>query len=532
MTLKSDGGVFVGSTTSVMDYGTGALFACPAHDQRDLDFAIKYNLPITEVVLPTKTPPSDFRVIDKAYTGEGTMVNSGVLNGLTNRQAFEKASTLLEERNQAKRMVNFRLRDWGISRQRYWGCPIPIIHCHSCGSVPVKKEDLPVTLPDDVQFNKPGNPLDHHPQWKHTNCPSCGQEAVRETDTFDTFVDSSWYYARFTSPEENNPTNTIAAKNWLPVDQYIGGVEHAILHLLYSRFFARAMKTTNHLEITEPFSGLFTQGMVCHETFKTKEGIWLSPEDAKEYAGDLIKGASEKMSKSKKNVIDPTNIIATLGADTARWFMLSDSPPERDVYWNEEGVDAAHRFIQKLWRIVTKISELKFDKNKEINLRNQQEVDLNIQLNKTIKNITNDLENLRFNRAIARIYELTNTLSTGIKNNLDPKLLHKTVSDLIKMTNVFIPHFSEEGWHKLGYKTLLAQTTWPIADETVLVENKITLPIQVNGKRRAEISITKNEDEDTIRQKALTEVHIEKILKGKEIKKVIIITNKIINIVI
>ena len=361
-----------------MDYGTGAIFGCPAHDQRDLDFVNKYGLGNMPVVCPEGQDPATFVITTEAYDGDGRMINSRFLDGMTIAEAKEEVAKRLESdtrgnRPVAQRQVNYRLRDWGISRQRYWGCPIPIIHCDKCGVVPVPDKDLPVTLPEDVSFDKPGNPLDRHPTWKHVKCPSCGGEARRETDTMDTFVDSSWYFIRFTDPwNENAPTTPKIANAWMPVDQYIGGIEHAILHLLYSRFFTRAMKKTGHVNLDEPFAGLFTQGMVVHETYKKKNGEWAMPAEVTIVSeGDARKatltatgepieiGAIEKMSKSKKNTVDPDDIMDSYGADVARWFMLSDSPPDRDVIWSEEGVQGASRFVQRLWRLVGEIADVK-----------------------------------------------------------------------------------------------------------------------------------------------------------------------------
>ncbi len=362
----------------LMDYGTGAIFGCPSGDQRDLDFARKYDLPVVAVVAPKDADPATFEIGDVAFDGEGVMINSRFIDGMTTTDAFEAvaaklSTTMIGNQPQAERKVNFRLRDWGISRQRYWGCPIPVIHCDDCGVVPVPKADLPVKLPDDVTFDQPGNPLDRHPTWRHVACPHCGKDARRETDTMDTFVDSSWYFTRFTAPWENQPTNSEAANRWLPVDQYIGGIEHAILHLLYSRFFTRAMRETGHVDVKEPFKGLFTQGMVVHETYSRGQGMsreWVAPADIRIEEADgkrqavllstgeeVTIGSIEKMSKSKKNVVDPDDIIASYGADTARFFVLSDSPPDRDVIWSEAGVEGAHRFTQRLWRLISEAAE-------------------------------------------------------------------------------------------------------------------------------------------------------------------------------
>ncbi|MDE3175579.1 MAG: leucine--tRNA ligase, partial [Pseudomonadota bacterium] len=411
----------------LMDYGTGAIFGCPAHDQRDLDFVNVYGLGVTPVVCPPGVDPLSFEITDVAYDGDGTMINSRFLDGMTPEAAYDEVARRLEERQIARRQVNYKLRDWGVSRQRYWGCPIPIIHCQDCGVVPAA--DLPVKLPDDVTFDRPGNPLDHHPSWKHVACPQCGRPARRETDTMDTFVDSSWYYARFTDPWNTAaPTDPAVANAWLPVDQYIGGIEHAILHLLYSRFFARAMSKTGHLAVAEPFAGLFTQGMVVHETYRDAEGKWVSPAEVR-IEGDAagrkaVKldggapveiGGIEKMSKSKRNTIDPDEIISGYGADTARWFMLSDSPPDRDVIWTEAGVQGAYKQTQRLWRLACEIERVvgatRPAKPAEFG---KAAADIRRAAHGALAKIEDDIERLRFNVAIATIYEFANTLSQAV----------------------------------------------------------------------------------------------------------------------
>ncbi len=417
-----------------MDYGTGAIFGCPAHDQRDLDFVNKYNLGNTPVVCPPGVDPQSFVITDTAYDGDGTMINSRFLDGMSIEQAKEEVARRLEKETRgnrpvAQRQVNYRLRDWGISRQRYWGCPIPIIHCEKCGVVPVPAKDLPVTLPEDVEFDRPGNPLDRHPTWKNVACPQCGGPARRETDTMDTFVDSSWYFARFTDPWKTDaPTDRKAVDHWLPVDQYIGGIEHAILHLLYSRFFTRAMKKTGHIGLDEPFDGLFTQGMVVHETYRKADGTYATPAEVTiDGAGDARRakltatgepveiGAIEKMSKSKRNTVDPDDIIREYGADTARWFMLSDSPPERDVIWTEEGAQGAWRFVQRLWRIVGEIAQLDAPASRPESF-GEPALAIRKAAHGALSKVTEDVEKLRFNRCIAHIYELANTLNDAIGN--------------------------------------------------------------------------------------------------------------------
>ena len=421
----------------LMDYGTGAIFGTPAHDQRDLDFANRHDLGNRVVVCPLGQEPATFVITDTAYEGDGRMINSRFLDAMTVAQAKEEVARRLERevrgnRPAAQRQVNFRLRDWGISRQRYWGCPIPVIHCAECGVVPVPLEDLPVALPDDVEFDRPGNPLDRHPTWKHVACPCCGGSARRETDTMDTFVDSSWYFARFTDPWiESQPTDRTAVDRWLPVDQYIGGIEHAILHLLYSRFFTRAMKATGHVGIDEPFAGLFTQGMVVHETYRTEDGAWAAPAEVNiATAGEARQatliatgapveiGPIEKMSKSKRNTVDPDDIIGTFGADTARWFMLSDSPPERDVIWTEEGVQGAWRFVQRLWRLVNEAAQFSVGvggapagvpaavSDAAIGVRKAA--------HRALARVSEDIERLRFNRCVAHIYEFANALQAAL----------------------------------------------------------------------------------------------------------------------
>ena len=527
----------------LMEYGTGAVFACPAHDQRDLDFANKYNLPVIPVVLPDQETAESFSVTNKAYTGEGTIFNSDFINGLSPNDAATKIMDKLEGEDRGKRRVNFRLRDWGISRQRYWGCPIPVIHCDSCGTVPVPRDQLPVELPKDVSFEKPGNPLEHHASWKHVDCPKCGTAALRETDTFDTFVDSSWYFARFTGLTDSTPTNPNIAAAWLPVDQYIGGIEHAILHLLYARFFTRAMEKTGHVNISEPFAGLFTQGMVNHETYKDSKGGWLAPEEI-EKSGPTsahIKGKPdepvqvggiEKMSKSKRNVIDPTHIIAQYGADTARWFMLSDSPPERDVQWTDAGVEGAWRFVQRVWRLVSQVSETEIAANRSAH-KDGAAGTFYKGAHTALHHVTEDLNGLGFNRAVARIYELTNVLSsTTPETEIDHAARKAACEILIILIGPMMPHLAESCWQVLGHETLLAQTPWPEVDVSVLVSDEIILPIQVNGKRRAEISVPREADSGMVETIVLKDPKVLEIIDGRDIKKLIIVPGRIVNLVI
>ena len=536
----------------LMEYGTGAIFACPAHDQRDLDFARKYGLPVTPVVLPHAEDAATFAISDRAYIGDGTMINSGSLDGLPTEQAKTQMIDRLEAAGQGERRINYRLRDWGISRQRYWGCPIPIIHCPQCGVVPVPRAQLPVTLPEDVTFDRPGNPLEHHPSWKHVDCPSCGAEARRETDTFDTFVDSSWYFARFTGLTAEAPIDRDQAAAWLPVDQYIGGIEHAILHLLYSRFYSRAMHHVGWLKCTEPFAGLFTQGMVNHETYKDPDGRWLAPEEvmANEAGAWVVKadparavtvGGVEKMSKSKRNVIDPTHIIARYGADTARWFMLSDSPPERDVQWTEAGVEGAWRFVQRVWRLIHKVSEFPVSEPPQEASENSDARAIYAASQKALRDVTDDLGHLAFNRAVARIYELTNVLSNSLNEaahnqNTDQAALQSSLRAasvvLVQLIGPMMPHLSESCWQKLGQTGLLAEAPWPAIDRSVLVAETLVLPVQINGKKRAEISVPHDADVAMIEEIVRADDAIAKLIEGRNIVKTIIVPGRIVNLVI
>jgi len=540
----------------LMDYGTGAIFGCPAHDQRDLDFVNKYGLGNTPVVCPPGQDPATFVITDVAYDGDGRMINSRFLDGMTIVEAKDEVAKRLERdtrgnRPVAQRQVNYRLRDWGISRQRYWGCPIPIIHCDKCGVVPVPVKDLPVTLPDDVTFDKPGNPLDRHPTWKHVKCPQCGGDARRETDTMDTFVDSSWYFARFTDPwNETAPTTLKAVNEWLPVDQYIGGIEHAILHLLYSRFFTRAMHKTGHTGMDEPFAGLFTQGMVVHETYKNTNGDWVEPANVKiEGLGDARRatlvstgepiaiGSIEKMSKSKKNTIDPDDIIEAYGADTARWFMLSDSPPERDVIWTEEGVQGAWRFVQRLWRMVGEIAGVTGPGTRPTEF-GPEALKVRKAAHRALSNVSDDIARLRFNRCVAHIYEFANALSDAIgevETAPTPDMawaLREAGDILVRLFHPMMPHLAEECWAALGHKTLVATEAWPQVEPDLLVENTMTLPVQVNGKKRAEVTVARDAGEAEIKAAVLALDEVKKALDGKSPKKVIVVPQRIVNVVV
>ncbi|MGI9509512.1 MAG: leucine--tRNA ligase, partial [Geminicoccaceae bacterium] len=442
----------------LMDYGTGAIFGCPGHDQRDLDFARKYGCPVTPVVLPPGVCAETFEIGDEAYVGEGTIFNSGFLNGLEVASAKRTVIGHLEELGVGESQITYRLRDWGVSRQRYWGCPIPIIKCPSCDTVPVPKDQLPVTLPDDIELGKVGNPLDRHPTWKHVTCPACGAAAERETDTLDTFVDSSWYFLRFCSPESDQPFDRAKAERWMPVDQYIGGVEHAVLHLLYSRFFCRALKRCGHLDIEEPFAGLFTQGMVCHKTFKDEDGGWLNPEEVEQAPDGTWKaigdgravhaGRSEKMSKSKLNVIDPGPTIEAYGADAARLFMLSDSPPERDLEWTEAGIDGAWRYLNRLWRLFEPGAGMSANADKLGVLElSEQAIEIKRSVHKTIDAVTDAIEKFHFNKAVALIRELSNKLETFDRDDpAAPSLMREALEALAKLLAPMVPHLAEELW--------------------------------------------------------------------------------------
>ena len=542
----------------LMDYGTGAIFGCPAHDQRDFDFATAYKLPIKTVVCPPDQDPITYIVGDAPYDGDGKLCNSSFLDGLTIAAAKEEVAKRLEKENLngkpvATRKINFRLRDWGISRQRYWGCPIPVIHCEACGTVPVPIKDLPVKLPDDVTFDVPGNPLDRHPSWKHVNCPQCGKNARRETDTMDTFVDSSWYFARFTNPWlEDRPTERVVVDGWLPVNQYIGGIEHAILHLLYSRFFTRAMKKVGHAGMDEPFDGLFTQGMVVHETYRDKDGQWVTPAEIEIYAeagerrAKLISnglpveiGSIEKMSKSKRNTIDPDDIIGNYGADTARWFMLSDSPPERDVIWTEEGVQGAARFIQRLWRLVGEVADLQPSENAHDAAAEDAVITIRKAAHRAIIRVEEDLERLRFNRCVAHAYELANALQAELAVKKDKQVSPQWIAAmkeasefLIAIIAPMMPHLAEECWAELGHRSLIAETSWPKADHRLIVENDIVLPIQINGKKRTEITVARQADNATIEKAVLSLDSVKVALDGKSPKKIVIVPQRIVNVVV
>jgi leucyl-tRNA synthetase len=543
----------------LMDYGTGAIFGCPAHDARDFEFATKYGLPILEVVRGQgagigKENPDPRSPIAEPYLGDGILVNSDFLNGLSVNEAKKKAIEALSKIGIGEEKINYRLRDWGISRQRYWGCPIPVIHCKDCGVVPVPEKDLPVVLPRDVTFDKPGNPLARHPSWKHVPCPACGKPAERETDTFDTFFESSWYFARFATLPSSQPLEASTVKKWLPVDCYIGGIEHAVLHLLYSRFFMRALAKCGYEVPPEPFKRLETQGMICHETYKSAEGKWLSPDEVGlQGAGvrdqrtndsstpdprpptpllveiatgkPVTVGRIEKMSKSKKNTVDPRHIIESYGADAARLFMLSDSPPDRDLEWTDAGIEGAWKYIQRVWRLVGSV-QLADGSEKDLSANCEpQTTSLRQKTHKTIAAVTEDIEKFHFNKAIARIRELTNMMEEsqgGAREALEAAL---------HLICPFLPHLAEECWQQLGHKDELSKRPWPKADPAFLVDDEVTIAIQINGKTRTTIQLAKDIAKEAAEAKVMELQTVRDALKDKEIKKIIVVPNRIVNVV-
>ena len=522
-----------------MDYGLGAIFGCPAHDQRDLDFAIKYGLQVNPVVLPPNEDKKKFKINKQAYTGEGEIINSKFLDGLSAPdESVLKTISTLEEKKVGKGKINFRLKDWGISRQRYWGCPIPIVYNKNGDIIPVPKKDLPVTLPKDVDLNCKGNPLDQHPTWKYTKINN--EEVIRETDTLDTFVDSSWYFLRFCSPHNlNYGYDKDDLDYWMPVDQYIGGIEHAILHLLYSRFFMRAIAYKNdNFKYIEPFSGLFTQGMVCHETYKDEKGRWLGKDEIelvddktfikKESREKVIVGPSEAMSKSKKNTIDPENVIQKFGADAIRWFILSDSPPGKDIQWSEEGISSSFKFIQKLWNLNLNIIGRK-DKKMNENENNKLE-------KYTIKmffNINKNLENFQYNVVIANFYDIYNNYITFIDNQkISGDSLRKNFEKILVLIMPILPHFASECLTMLNPKLNLENISWPVYDKVLMEDSDCNIVIQINGKKRSLIRLPINSDENFVIEKAKLESNVKKYLINNNIKKQIYVKNRLINFII
>jgi len=508
----------------LMDYGTGALFGVPGHDQRDYEFATKYGLPIRRVVAAGPELASE-PIGSEAETSPGISVNSRFLDGLATDQAIAETIRRAEAAGWGKGTVQYRLRDWGVSRQRYWGTPIPIIHCSGCGAVPVPREQLPVVLPEDIEFDKPGNPLDRHPSWKHVDCPSCGGKATRETDTLDTFVDSSWYFIRFASQPDGRPFDRAEAEKWLPVGQYIGGVEHAILHLLYARFWTRALQRLGQISVAEPFKGLFTQGMVTHETYRAGDGSWLSPDEVRKDGDDWVHiesgqpvapGRVEKMSKSRRNTVDPEPILAKYGADAVRWFMLSDSPPERDLEWSEAGIEGASRFVQRVWRLATTSAP---DEGEDEALKRK--------FHRTIAAVGEAIDALQFNKAVAQLYELTNAIEKA-----KPSATRRdAIRGLILLAAPAAPHLAEESWAALGETGMVADARWPGFDPALLVEDEITLAVQINGKLRDTLNAPRGLDRAAAEALALASDKVQRQLNGASPRKVIVVPDRLVNIV-
>jgi leucyl-tRNA synthetase len=533
----------------LMEYGTGAIFGCPAHDQRDIEFARRYGLEVTPVVLPPGADPEEFAVGNEAYVGPGTIYHSGFLDGLDVSEAKARAIAELERLGVGRGVTNWRLRDWGVSRQRYWGCPIPVIHCEACGVVPVPAGELPVVLPEDVSFDQPGNPLDHHPTWKHVPCPVCGQPAQRETDTFDTFVDSSWYFSRFCSPHAAEPVDRAAADHWLPVDQYIGGIEHAILHLLYSRFFTRAMSATGHLAVDEPFAGLFTQGMVTHASFRGADGRWLYPEEVdirpdgsavhRETGEPVTVGRVEAMSKSRRNTVDPGDIIFRYGADTARWFILSDNPPERDIEWTESGVAGAYRFTQRIFRLAEAAAA--FVPASVPENFSPAAIALRRATHRAIAALTEALESFAFNVAVARLYELANAIAEAERaaGSAGPEPAGfgwarlEALSMLARLAAPMMPHLAEEVHAMLNPGAgLVAELAWPEADPALVAADSVTIAVQVMGKLRGAVTVAPDAAAETVIAAAENEPNVARLLAGKRIVKRIHVPGRIVNFVI
>jgi len=526
----------------LMEYGAGAIFGCPAHDQRDLDFARKYGLPVIPVILPPGADPASFAVGDTAYVDDGTAFNSGFLDGLSVTEAKRAVGECLEAAGTGQRTTAYRLRDWGVSRQRYWGCPIPVIHCPDCGIVPVPEDDLPVELPLDVRFAGRGNPLAHHPTWKHVACPYCNSPSQRDTDTLDTFFDSSWYFLRFCSARAPVAFDRAAAEYWMPVDQYIGGIEHAVLHLLYSRFFSRALSQCGYLQLDEPFAGLFTQGMVCHQTYRNEAGEWLFPEAVttgadgrlSDAAGvPVVVGRTEKMSKSKKNVVGLDAIVDTYGADTARLYLLSDSPPERDLEWTETGIEGTWRYVNRLWRLVSEpavplppaSAEMPPDLSPAL-------AGLRRLIHKTIAAVTDDLDRFRFNRAVARIRELTNALDDLPGGDANAgAVLREGLEAATLLLGPMMPHLAEEMWQALGRGSLVIDTPWPEADSALTRDDQVTIAVQVNGKLRGTLEFPRDAAAADVEEAALELPQVARMLDGQPPKKVVVVPNRIVNVV-
>lgn len=530
----------------LMDYGTGAIFGVPAHDQRDFEFASKYGLEITPVVIPEGEDAASFKVEDKAYSGEGKLANSEFLNGLDIEAAKSAVISKIEEKNMGEGKTQYRIRDWGVSRQRYWGCPVPVVYRNSDGAcIPVPEDQLPVKLPEDISFDKPGNPLDNHPTWKHTTCPETGEPATRETDTFDTFFESSWYFARYCDAQnEKEGFAKDKADYWLPVDQYIGGVEHAVMHLLYARFFMRALSDCGYSEVKEPFKALYTQGMVNHATYQDENGKWVFPKDVvKQDDGSFVhsetgakvkQGAVIKMSKSKKNVIDPQEIMDSYGADSARLFILSDSPPDRDLEWSEAGLEGAWRFINKLHRTTHEFIAQghNLDVNAPAGLSDDSKT-LRGLTHKTAQEIKSDITNFHMNKAVARCRELYNAITSfKAQNAEDNWALKEALEYLIRVMNPMIPHVTEQLWQDLGHEEKLYESAWPETDESLIVEDQVNIAVQVNGKLRATIKLPKDVEKSDAEDKALNEPAVQRAIDGKTIRKVIVVPGRVVNVVV
>jgi leucyl-tRNA synthetase len=526
----------------LMDYGTGAIFGCPAHDQRDLDFARKYGLPVQAVVLPPGEDPAAFQVGDEAYVGPGAIFHSEFLDGLDVESAKAAAIARIEAQDQGEGATVFRLRDWGVARQRGWGCPIPVVHCQACGVVPLPKAALPVALPDDLEFGEPGNALARHPSWKHTTCPGCGGPATRETDTLDTFVDSSWYFARFTNSGAAEPIDKAAADYWMPVDQYIGGIEHAVLHLLYARFVTKALADEGMLSVREPFAGLFTQGMVTHETFRRQNGDWVEPKDVEittegqtrrarliETSEPVVVGDVEKMSKSKRNTVAPEEIFEVYGVDAARLFVLSDSPPERDAQWSSAGVQGAWRFVNRVWE--------EFDSQPAIAVSDSQDeaaTAVRRATHRLVKQVTEAIDTFRFNSGIARLYEFLNLLKANPAKTASASVLaarQEALSALARLIAPFTPHLAEEAWARIGGSGMVVEAPWPEFDPALTEDAMKVLPVQVNGKRRGEISAPAGAEPADVEKLVLDDPEIAKRLEGLSIRKIIVVKDRIVNIV-
>lgn len=522
----------------LMDYGTGAVMAVPAHDQRDFEFARKYELPVVVVIQP-EGESTDAATMEEAYTGPGLLVNSGEFNGIDNESAKEKIAESLDQRGEGRKTVNYRLRDWGVSRQRYWGTPIPIIYCSDCGAVPVPEQDLPVILPSDVELTgEGGSPLARHEEFLRVSCPGCGKDARRESDTFDTFVESSWYFARYACPDyDKGPLDKSAANYWMPVDQYIGGIEHAVMHLLYARFYTKILRDLGMIDVDEPFSNLLTQGMVCKETQRCSEHGWLYPEQVEDdhctLCGKEVEfGRTEKMSKSKKNVIDPNQLIEQFGADTARLFSLFAAPPEKDLEWNEQGVEGCSRFLNRVWRAISENIEL--IANAEIpETVDGEAADLRRKTHQTIKKVTEDVDGrFHFNTAIAAVMELVNAVYSFKSGADSPGVLREALETVVRLLNPFVPHICEELWQSLGHEQSVEACGWPAWDEAALVAEKVTLVIQVNGKVRGKISVAVDADKGSIEKDAVEEQNVQRYIDGKQIRKMIVVPGRLVNIVV